>query len=715
MKNLIELLDLIELDNIAEKLDEDELTRIGDQIQTDFDAADASMEDWVRLFEEGQEINKPPSQGLSEPFEGASDYKSPIMSSAAYRFGEHATSEILKHEDLVKGKRFGQKAQQPPTQAQPGQQPQAPQQPQQTDSRVLDVTTYMNYQLNYEMPEWRDDHYSLLYRVPNMGHMFKKNYFDPLKGTLASDLIQYPDFRVMQHADSLNDIRNFTHLIYFTQNEVETMKRENIWLDIELEFSAQNMDREDDSHDPDTLFYEQQCYLDLDGDGYEEPYIVTTQANSKKVVRIVARYTADDIHISFQDVTIPLSDVRKEGDKWPTDINKTEIVRINPVSDLSSYRFMPSADGTFLGVGYYQLMSPSVAIINQAVNSLVNAGYLANMQGGFLARGAEFKRGDITFDPGEYVQTDIAPIDMPNAIREHQFKEPSQTLFQLVQYMEGAIKELSSTIDITEMVAANQAASTLLMILEETQTAKTSLLTAHQRAMSKEFQIIFRLNRTYTDNEIYIRVTGNQQADYKADFSDENIILIPTANPEMASASQRIQQGELLVEKYEFLERSGADMRSVMKFYLQAVRIDPEELEKIYPTPNEDSQQAIQKNQQAQQKQAESATKLNDAQTEALVATAEESRSRAKENMDKMPAEIEEIRAKTLKLIEEAESESQKNMLDDYLKFFDVLDRAREQPPQLPIGMPNDPTKNALPAPTRPQNPGINGGGGGLL
>ena len=54
-------------------------------------------------------------------------------------------------------------------------------------------------------------------------------------------------------------------------------------------------------------FLEQHRLLDLDGDGYEEPYIVTIHKTSHKVARIVADFGEDDI--------IRLEDVYRRKDK----------------------------------------------------------------------------------------------------------------------------------------------------------------------------------------------------------------------------------------------------------------------------------------------------------------------------------------------------------------------------------------------------------------
>lgn len=663
-RTLNELLELSQMTNLAEEIDGSDLKKIANQVLEDHDANQTSMAKWITSFERGEKLIEMPDGNLSVPFEGSSNYKSTVMQEAAYRFGERATTELLRPKELNKSEIVG------------------PVTPEKEDIAKR-TAMYMAFQINHEMEYWRDQQYDLLYQLPLMGTIVKKTFFCPVEGHPVTDLIQYPAFSVNQNARTQDEI-TFTHILDINENEALSLQAAGIWLEEELNFSekSDNEDREDDTHSPTNCFLEQQCFLDLDDDGYEEPYTVTLHKASGKIVRIVAGYSDEDIIVVLNDDVNPISEVyipKRDSKGVVLDENgvpevevpdDTEIVKIKRRKNLTFYRFMPALDGSFLGVGYYQLMSATINAINISYNALVNAGYLANMQGGWMARGVEVKKGDATFKPGQYKQTGLEPVDLQNAFLPHMFKEPSETLFALTQKMEEALKDLSASVDLSEIIAANTSATTVLMTIEQAQGSTTSLISAQARSMSKEFQILFNLNRRYTDPVQYQAVTDTD-ADYKTDFAKDLIDVIPTANPEIASKFQRIQQGQILMDQWERLQQVGANMAFVMRNYLNAIGV--EETDQILPEPNEDTQAMMQEAAQAQKAAAESQQKLLDAQGEALIAQSERSRAQAKADMDKLPMEIEELKAKVRKLLEEAESEDLKNQTDMYMQEFDRL------------------------------------------
>jgi chaperonin GroES len=726
-RSLIDLIEFAEEENIAELLEPHELVTIASQVKSDFEADQDSMEDWLKMTERGLEVAEPATETQDEPWEQAANFKSPTLQTEAYRFGERASTELLRPKDLVKAEVIGPsapKALPPPPPQAPAQGMQLPEgqppegqpvmeapaiteqaapteaeAPAQTENekeaRGDRISSYMSYQLNHEIPEWRDQQRSLLYRLPNMGTVWKKTYYDPLKEHVVSDLIQYPSFAIDQSTTSLEELSCFTHVLEMRSNDVESMQRMGLWLDIGLSFINENDDDDkSESHDSVNNFLEQQTFYDLDGDGYEEPYIVTVHQASNKVVSIVPRFTLADIMVTDGDKPVTLDsiygemidelgpidnpdgsvkkglrvEVGRDADNKPVykkvSAKKYEIVKIRPERNLTAYRFMPSPDGSFLGVGYYQLLSGLVEGINYLVNTLVNAGTLSTQQSGYLAKGMRAKLGNDRFKPGELKSTNIAPAELMNGILYHQFKDPSPVLFQLAQEMRGIVKEIVSSADLSEILSTNTAASTVLMMIEEAQSSTTSLMAEQARSMSKEFQIIFALNAVFTDPKHYQEVLDDPEADYEADFSSGGFDILPTANPEMASKAQRIQQGQILNDNFERLQQAGADVRAVEYRFLESLGID--NIDELLPPPSQDFMAAQTQAQQAQAKLSESQSNLMDAQAKALEANAQSMLMGAEVKQAKLPEEIEKLKSETIKNLEKAESEQAGNQIDLY-------------------------------------------------
>lgn len=689
-RTLKELIEFIDLDNIAEVLSDDELSMIGQQVCSDYKAAVDSMADWTELTKKGLEIVEPALHGRSDPWEGASNFKSPALQNAAYRFGERASGELLRPAELVKSEVIGNPS---PEKIERGER----------------VSQYMSYQVNHEMPEWRSEQRKLLYRLPNMGTMFKKTFFDPRRGRLVTDLIQYPDFAVSQNTQSMEEIRDFTHVLSIKANEVESMKRADLWCDCDYSLSDSDDSDEDSdksqSHDTDNCFLEQYCYYDLDGDGYEEPYIVTVHKASQKVARIVARFTLQDIIVESPDMegrttTVDTLYAPVEDEFGPVEDEdgeqvigfqggEPEIIKINADLNLTMYQFLPSADGTFLGVGYFYLMSALVNAINTGYNLLYDAGTLANLQGGWLAKGLRKKMGNDKFKPGEWKQTNVNAADLQQGVLPHQFNEPSPTLLQLVGDIGANLKEISASADIAEIVGGNTAATTVLMMIEETQSATTSLMAEQARSMGDEFQVMYKLNSLYADPADYMRVL-DQQADFEADFKQDDLDLVPTADPSMSSKAQRIQQGQILMDQFDRIQGIGGDPRAVMVRFLESIGIT--DIQDILPEPTQEFMQAQAQAQQATAQAQAAQERFFNAQADALDATTQKTMIDAQVKMQKLPEEIAKMEAETIKLLEQAESEEMKNALSVYTAQFgairQITDALGEPSPMQPAQQP---------------------------
>ena len=149
------------------------------------------------------------------------------------------------------------------------------------------LAKHMNYQLLEEMSDWEEDMDRLLIQLPIVGCLFKKTYFDEIRKTNASKLLGPKDLVINYWANSLDTAYRVTEICPMTKNELRSLQLAKIYLDIELE-DPQNFPQlptKADTHgnipttelDESTpyVILEQHTYLDLDKDGYKEPYIFT--------------------------------------------------------------------------------------------------------------------------------------------------------------------------------------------------------------------------------------------------------------------------------------------------------------------------------------------------------------------------------------------------------------------------------------------------------
>src|SRR5680860_1355659 len=81
---------------------EDILAKIAERVIEDRKADKTSMEGWEKFLEAGRKLMRQDLEPLSDPWEGAANFKSPGMLEACLKFRDRAVATLLKGRDLVK-------------------------------------------------------------------------------------------------------------------------------------------------------------------------------------------------------------------------------------------------------------------------------------------------------------------------------------------------------------------------------------------------------------------------------------------------------------------------------------------------------------------------------------------------------------------------------------------------------------------------------------
>ena len=662
------LLGFIGKQNIADDLDEDVLSLLGERVKRQFEEDWSSMRDWMESVEQGIDLMKQEFHSKSTPWEGASNFKSPMLTEASISFGDKSSLEILRSRNLVKADIIGRDTQ--------------------GEKKELSerVTEAMNYQVNYQMRQWRRDQKRLLYALPNSGCMFKKTIFDPLQGKAASHIIQYPDFAVNQATTCLDTARSFTQILDVDQNGLRERQAAGIWLDVDLypeesdgdEGSNESAEVTNAEENPDR-FLEQQCFADLDDDGYEEPYVVTFHEQTAKVLRVVPRYDERSFVIKTeQGQVMPLVQALKlesieamnTGQQLPdvADINKFELVSINPNIQITKYGFIPSPDGTFLDVGYSHLLGAIAQAVNTTTNQLTDSATLRNLGGGFLAKGFRKKMGPLRMKPGEWKSTDIAAKDLQTGMMPNPNPEPSSVLFALNEKLEAQGRQFAAIVDTSGQIQANTAPTTALAVIQESLISTSALIGRVIDSMSDEFQILFNLNKRTFDPELYQNILDDPQADADADFNNESLDIVPTASPEMSSKMQRIQLSTVEVAQIPNVVAAGGNPLPIIRNFFE--RIGSDNINDIFPEQPTDAQaQEIAQFREAQEMQnqlQQQQLALSQLQTEILMREQDRLDAKTKVDIEKAIADITQMQAENVLTLEKAETEEVKNQISVY-------------------------------------------------
>ena len=504
---------ILESVNIADDLQDEQLSKIADQVVDGFDTDLDSRKPWERDLKTWTELALQVAGEKTFPWPNAANIKYPLLATAAMQFAARAYPTLVPSDGkIVKCKVVGydmdgQKA-----------------------ARAERISKHMSYQVIDEMSDWEEDMDKLLITLPIAGTCFKKTYWDATKQRNCSKLVLPKTLVVNYYCRSLDEAERITEIFYLTRRQVKERQNRGIFLDIDLQdpviestdslTTSTNktfqLDSDQDETTPYTIL-EQHTYLDLDDDGYSEPYVVTVEYSSRKVLRIVPRFTADDVYIS----------------------EKKKVISIDAIQYYTKYSFIPNPDGGFYDIGFGRLLGPLNTSANTLINQLVDAGSLSNLQAGFIGKGLRIKMGESRFQPGEWKAVNAVGDDLKKQIFPLPVREPSQVLFNLLDLLLKSGKELASVAEIFvgKMPGQNTPATTTMATIEQGMKVFTAVYKRIYRSLTSEFRKIYKLNRVYLNPEQEVSVLDQpiQQSDYQGPEDD----ILPAADPNAVSSQEK--------------------------------------------------------------------------------------------------------------------------------------------------------------------------------
>lgn len=758
--SLNQLLSYVGKKNIADELDEKELARIGEKVIETANRDLETMTEWKQYVDYGIELCKQDFAPNNESIPNGANFKSDILTSAANAFGNKAIVELMRDPNLIKTSIIGSEtiknvidrklseSQRMKSELE-GIRPQIEQAKQQgvdtadleeamkkiaddiakteneikvkkqelriRNERAARVGVLMNWQVNHDIPNWREDMEAMMYSLPLVGTLFRKSFYDDTLGCNVSTTIKYPDYIINQQTESMEKCLSFIHVMNFSKSEYEARVNAGIWTDIELycdhddgDEGSNEVEATESNDENSNKFYEQYGWLDLDDDDVDEPYVITVHVNTRKVVRIAARFAEDTIITKFKDDR-PKPFLKAQRDRIkkieadakemnitpeypdPSDTTGYEVVRILPRGVITKYGLIPAFDGTFLDIGFYHILGATVMGVNKTANDLLDAGTLYNKNSGIVS--ADFRGktsgGEIDIGNGKFVKSDLKAASLQGAIVQFPFKEPSQVLYALNEKFENQARTFSNSVDAGGQIQANTAPTTALALIQESLIQQSAHMARIIRSIGKEASILFELTKDYFSQEDYVRVTGDDAANIEEDFDIDGLTIACGANPEMSSRMQRMILAQAELEQVPLVAQAGGNPIPIIKNYFK--RIGTENLDEIFPNESEMSpeEKAQVEQMQAMQKQAnemaQAQLQLTQLQTELLRRGEDRKDKEAmvgiQETLAKITGLLEDARntrADTVLKQEQAETEHTKNQLNIYTATSTELDKAEK-------------------------------------
>ncbi len=611
------LLKWADLDNVADDIDADRLDWIGAKVKQEFELDEKSRADWSEMAKKALDRAKLKKSPKNYPFSRASNVRYPLLSTAAQQFAGRAYGAIIDGKRIVKGQVVGDDSGvpmmgedgQPVVDEQTGE-PQYQIKPGAKRNKAERIAQHMSYQLTNEMPEWEEDTDMMLHQIPIVGCAFRKVWRDTVWNRNRAEMIPAQDFVVHSTTRSLDTVPRMTQIFELYPHEIDERINADIYLDIIDELGyPQDGDNDDDApHE----FLEQHRYLDLDRDGYREPWIVTVHKETAKVVRIVANFDPETVIV--------------------------ENGKLKPIARYQmfvKYGFLPDPEGGFYDIGFGELLEGLDEVINTTINQMLDAAHLQNAGGGFIGSGLRLKKNQIRFSPGEYHVVEAAGGKIRDSIYNMEHPGPSNVLFQLLGMMIEAGREVANVKDVlTGDQQRAQPATTTLALIEQGMKQYVSIYKRIYRALKKEYKLLFKLNQKFLDDETYFTVMDNPAAVARSDYDETSMDVVPVADPNVVTDMQKMARAQMILDSAGTpqFQAAGGDPREAMMRYYEAT--GTENIEKLLPPKQPNILEEIQaKGAEEQVKGQIANTAKTEAETAKKIAEVEKTKGQANKIM----------------------------------------------------------------------------------
>lgn len=533
--------------NLAEYLEEDDLSHLSSELMELVDADIQSRKEWVDTYVEGMEVLGIKYEEKTIPWMGACGAFSSLLLESVMRFQAETMAETFPAAGPVRTKILGEET------------------PENTAAAER-VKQDMNYELTDVMVEYRSEHERMLFSLGLGGSAFKKVYFDPNLGRQTSVFAPAEDVIVPFSTSVIEHAERVTHTMRRTKNELLKSQESGFYRDIDLgEPLAYSTDvekkkadlggytlNEDDRH---TLF---EIHVEMviegvnDGNKLDEdreigcPYVVTIDQGTTKVIGIRRNWEKGD----------PLKKKRQY---------------------FVHYGYLPGIG--FYNLGLIHILGGHARTVTSLIRQLVDAGTLANLQGGFKAKGTRTDGNNEPIGAGEWKDIDVASGTLRDNIMPLPYKEPSATLVTLMDRLVEEGRRIGATGDLNVAdMSANAPVGTTLALLERTLKNMSAVSARVHYAQKQEFKLLKGLIAKHAPEEYgYVPERGEPRA-RKSDY--EMVDIIPVSDPNNSTMAQRVVQHQAVHQ----LSTSAPQIYNLPAFHRQMIEtLGVKNAEKIVP------------------------------------------------------------------------------------------------------------------------------------
>ena len=504
--------------NLAEYVPDSALMTLASDLSSDVDNDKNSRKEWEKAYVTGLKLLGLQIEERTEPWDGASGVFHPMITEAVVRFQSETITETFPAMGPVRTKIVGKET------------------PEKKDA-AMRVQEDMNFQLTEVMQEFRPEHERMLWSLPATGSAFKKVYFDPNLGRQTSVFIPAEDILLPYGTSDIQTCYRVTHVMRKTKNEIIKLQQAGFYCDVDIGTPDKHIDEINKAKDKETGFADLNderytlceshvdlvmkddplCDVDEDGEptGVALPYVVTYIRGENTVLAVRRNWNEDDdLHLKRQHFV--------------------------------HYQYIPGF-GAY-GFGLFHLIGGFANSATSLMRQLIDAGTLSNLPGGLKSRGLRIKGDDTPIAPGEWRDVDVGSGIIRDNILPLPYKDPSQTLYNLLNTVVEEGRRFASTADMkVSDMSANAPVGSTLALLERQLKVMTAVQARVHFSLKQELQLLAVIIRDYTDDEYTYEPDGEEgprakKGDYR------HVDVLPVSDPNAATLSQRVVQYQAVIQ-----------------------------------------------------------------------------------------------------------------------------------------------------------------------
>lgn len=578
-------------ENLVDKLEHTELTRIANELHEAVEADDRSRSGKLADISRGLDLLglklAEPRSDVSDssgPMDGMSSVTNPLLLEACLKGWANSQAELLPAEGPCKVQDVGDETE--------------------VKGELAEAFERdMNWYLTTGAPEYYPDTSSmLLWGTYFGGSGFKKIYRCPLRRRPVSDTVDTKDLIVSDTTKDFRACERITHQTTMRQSVMKRMKLLGEYADVKLEPPTGQVgivdekigsiqgtqNKKDRPEDEPYTLWEIQCEIDLDqfatgdmkGEGIPLPYRVTMDKDSREILALRRDWNPDDDQCNRKRLYV-------------------------------KYPYVPGPG--FYGTGLLNILGNCSAAMTATWRLSLDAAMFANFPAGLIAKlGGRQLTSDMRLSPASLKAIETNGLPIQQVVMGLPYKDVTAGIMALMDKITGQAKELGGTADIPAGEGiANIPVGTMLATIEQATKIQASAHKGMHQAQGEEITMIADLFREYPED--FWRNNKNCPEGYwneqKLFQALDTCTLVPKSDPNVPSHIHRVMKAVALVQLIgtpQFTPLMSA--KEVLTRALRALREDPTGLV-IDPPPQQAPQdlagQAKLISAQAQEKKVE--------------------------------------------------------------------------------------------------------------